>query len=523
MTDQPNIEAPAIADQPDTLTPAATTEEVTVAVVETEAPVAEAPAVAETPAAEAPVAPTPASAASTAPSPRPVPRPGAPRPGAPRPGAVKKAAAPSVPVVPVLDAVEAAEAARWGRVDDESTVWVREAAGERAVGQYPDAEATEALAYFVRKFLELQSQVTLFEARLEATDLSTKEIDSTLAKLTEALAEPNVVGDLDGLRARLEALRAVAAERRAAAEAANRAAKAKALEERTAIVEKAEALVATDPERIHWRQAGDQLRVLLAEWKTAQSSGPRIDRPAEEALWKRFSHARTTFDRNRRHFFAALEESNSAAKAAKEKLILDAEKLSKSTDWGPTAGEFRALMDRWKAAGHAGRADDDKLWARFRAAQDTFFNARSEANEKIDEEYGANLAVKLEILTEVEALLPIKDLNATKAKMRTLQDRWDAVGRVPRANMHDVEARMRAVEQAIRTADEDNWKRSNPETKARVEGASSQLEQAIAALEADLAKAQASGNARKISEVEQALAARKSWLEQIQRSAGELS
>src|SRR5690606_17260675 len=56
--------------------------------------------------------------------------------------------------------------APWGRVDDDGTVYVREATGERAVGQYPDATPEEALAYYERKFAELEGQVSLLEQRL---------------------------------------------------------------------------------------------------------------------------------------------------------------------------------------------------------------------------------------------------------------------------------------------------------------------------------------------------------------------
>jgi hypothetical protein len=424
--------------------------------------------------------------------------------------------------VPVADdSAEAAAAAGFGRVDEEGTVYVREAAGERSVGQFPGASAEEALALYVRRFLDLQAKVALFEARLTATDLAVKEIDQTLARLTEETAEPAAVGDLDGLRARLEGLRAVAAERRAAVEAERAAARQAALATRTQIVERAEKIATTDPARMQWRPAGEQLRALLEEWKDAQRSGPRIDRTSEEALWKRFSHARTTFDRERRHYFAELESRNAGAKAAKEEIVREAERLSTSTDWGPTAGAYRDLMARWKAAGRASRADDDALWARFRAAQDTFFHARDELNAATDREYGANLEVKEALLVEAEAIDPAQGLGQAKAALRSIQDRWEAAGKVPRGDIQRVEGRLRAVEAKVRDADQAEWRRTNPETRARAEGALAQLENAIAQLEADLAQAQAGGDARKVAEAQAALDARRSWLEQVQRAAEE--
>ncbi|WP_421741401.1 DUF349 domain-containing protein [Cellulomonas sp.] len=457
-------------------------------------------------------APTP-SAVRPVPRPRPVPHP----PTHPTPAAA--AAAPAAPVPPPQDAAEAAHAATFGSVDEEGNVSVREAAGERVVGQYPGATTEEALALYVRRFLDLQAKVTLFEARLAATDLSVKEIDQTLARLTEEVAEPAAVGDLDGLRARLDALRATAAERRAVAEAERAAAREAAVVARTEIVEQAEKIASTDPSRIQWRPAGEQLRLLLDQWKEAQRSGPRLDRPTEESLWKRFSHARTTFDRERRHFFAELETRNASAKQVKEGLVADAERLQSSTDWGATAGVFRDLMAQWKAAGRASRADDDALWARFRAAQDAFFAARDAQSAATDEEFRANLEVKEALLAEAEALVPVTDLAAAKAALHKIQDRWEAAGKVPRADVQRIEARLRAVETVVRDTDQAQWRRTNPETRARAEGAAAQLEQAIAGLEADLDRAKAAGDARKIADAQAALDARRAWLEQVQRAA----
>lgn len=467
-------------------------------------------------------APDPAASPTPRPSPgpRPVPRP--PAGAVPRPPAVPHApqAPAAVPAPPVDDSAEVAAASAFGSVDAEGNVSVRESGGERVVGQVPGAASEqEALSLYVRRFLDLQAKVTVFEARLTATDLSVKEIDQTLARLTDELREPAAVGDLDGLRARLEQVRGTAAERRAAAEAERTAARAAAVEARTSIVEQAEKIASQDPARMQWRPAGEQLRGLLEQWKDAQRTGPRLDRPTEEALWKRFSHARTTFDRERRHYFAELETRNQSAKAAKEALVAEAEQLATSTDWGATSAAFRDLMARWKAAGRASRADDDALWARFRSAQDAFFSARDERNAATDAEFQANLEVKLGILQEAETLVPVRDLAAAKQALRSIQDRWEAAGKVPRADVQRVEGRLRAVEQAVRDAEQAQWSRTNPETRARAEGAAAQLEAAIAALEADLDAATRAGDKRKIADAQAALDARRAWLEQVQRAA----
>ena len=425
--------------------------------------------------------------------------------------------APPAPSEPEVDPQEAMDAAKWGRVDGEGRVYVQDGGSEREVGQFPDAPIAEAMAFYVRRFLDLKATVDLFATRLP--QLSVHEIDTTLKSIDESLKAPAAVGDLDGLRARFAALRGVAAERRQAVAAERAAAKEQALKDRTAIVERAEAISAQDPSRTQWKNSGAELRELLELWKAAQRRGPRLDRSTEDGLWKRFSHARTTFDRHRRQFFSELDAKQSQVKAAKEALIRRAEELQHSTDWAGTSAKYRALMDEWKKAGRASRKEDDALWARFRAAQQVFFDARRAKDEATDAEFAENLRVKESLLAKAEALLPIKNVKAAKKALRPIQDAWEEAGRVPRGAVRRIEARMRAVEDAIREAENAEWRRTDPETKARAEGLAGQLEESIAELEKDLESARAAGNTKKVTEAEAALTARRAWLEQVRLSS----
>ena len=443
-------------------------------------------------------------------------QPGAPQP-AEQPGTAPAPAKAPAPAESTIDPEEAMDAAKWGRVDGEGRVYVQDGGTEREVGQFPDVPIAEAMAFYVRRFLDLKATVDLFAMCLP--QLSIREIDSTVKSLGESLAAPAAVGDLDGLRARFEALRTVAAERRAAINAERAAAKEQALKDRTAIVERAEAIAAQDPDRTQWKSSGAELRELLEQWKGAQRRGPRLDRPTEDGLWKRFSHARTTFDRHRRQFFSELDAKQAQVKAAKEALIKRAQEMSSSTDWAGTSAKYRALMEEWKKAGRASRKEDDALWARFRAAQQVFFDARRAKDEAVDAEFAENLKVKEALLAKAEALLPVKNVKAAKRALRPIQDAWEEAGRVPRNAVRRLEGRMRAVEDAIREAENAEWRRTDPETKARAEGLAGQLEDSIAELESDLAAARAAGDAKKIAEAEAALTARRAWLEQVRRSA----
>lgn len=410
----------------------------------------------------------------------------------------------------------------WGRADDDGTVWVRTTDGERAVGQYPGASAEDALAYFRRKFEDLEAQVSLLDQRLKAGQVSPADAEGTIRRLEPAIRDANAVGDLAGLLARLHALAPLAAQARAAAQAARQEARAAAATQRMALVEEAEVLADPDPARIPWKTSGDRLRELFEQWRTLQRDS-RLDKTTEDELWKRFSHARTTFDRKRRHHFGALDEQRNQARADKEALVAEAQALATSTEWGPTSGAFRDLMARWKLAGRALKRDDDQLWARFRAAQDSFFAARDAANSVQNDELKANLDVKDALLAAAERLLPVKDAAAARSSLRDLQARWDAAGKVPRADVSRLENGLRRVEQAVHDAEQDRWRRSNPTARARAADLVSQLESTIASLEADLERARAAGKDRAVREAEQALSARREWLAQARSSLHEFT
>ncbi len=401
----------------------------------------------------------------------------------------------------------------FGRLDEQGNVFVIDNGTERLIGGFPDGAPEDPFALYTRRYADLEATIKLFEDRLP--QLSPKDIDSTLATLRTAVAEPAAIGDLPALRTRVDALAVSAEQRKEQARAERQAAKSRALEERTALIERVEELVAQDPERTHWKQSGQALRDLLEEWKAQQRRGPRLDKAAEDELWKRFSSARTVFDRHRRQFFSALDQRQAEAHSIKEELIQEAESLQNSTEWGPTSGAYRDLMDRWKSAPRASRKEDDALWARFRAAQQVFFDARRAKDEATDSEYEENLVAKEELLTEAEALLPVTDLAATKAKLRSIEDRWDEIGRVPSSDLSKVERRMRAVEDAVRGAEEQEWKRSNPETRARAAGMVGQLEDQVASLEEQLSQAEASGDAGRTIDLRDALTTKKAWLDQI--------
>ena len=397
----------------------------------------------------------------------------------------------------------------FARIGEDGAVYVKDGDEERVIGGFPEGIPTSPYALYERRYADLEATIKLFEDRLSS--LSPRDIDQTLATLREQVASPNVVGDIPAVEKAAEERKEIAREER-------KAAKAQALADRTAVVERAESIVAQDPAKTHWKQSGQTLRDLLEEWKTLQRRGPRLEKAVEDELWKRFSTARTQFDRHRRQFFSQLDLAQSEAKRIKEALIAEAEALSSSVDWSRTSGAYRELMNRWKAAPRASRKEDDALWARFRAAQQVFFDARRAKDEATDAEYRENLVAKEAILVDAEAILPVTDIDRAKAQLRQIQDRWEEVGRVPSSDLHRIEGRLRAVEAAVREAEEKEWRRTNPETRARAAGMVGQLEEQIAQLERSLADAEAKGDTKAAASVRETLETKRAWLAQISSS-----
>ena len=404
------------------------------------------------------------------------------------------------------------EATTWGRVDESGTVYVRYEDSERVVGEYPDATPDEALAYFARKYADLEGQVKIAEQRI-GTGASANDVARSVEHLRGQIAEARVVGDVKSLEDRVAALTEQVGSLTAEQAQQAQAALDEALAYRAALVDEAEALAAVDPARAQWKQVTAQLDDVFARWQQHQHDGPRIPKNEANELWKRFRTARSTVDQHRRAFYSELDTQHRDARARKQELVQQAEALApRGSDAIPA---YRQLLDEWKGAGRAGKRHDDALWARFKAAGDVLFEQRHAEASAESDEYSGNLEAKLALLTEAEPILQMQDRAAARKALTDVQRRWDEVGRVPRGDVRRIEDRIRAVEDHVRKLEDQHWKASDPERKARQTGLASQLEDAIGKLESELAEAQASGDARKIKDAQEALDARKIWLDAL--------
>jgi len=395
----------------------------------------------------------------------------------------------------------------FGRVDQDGTVYVKTSEGERVVGSWQAGTPEEGLAHFARRFADIVTEVDLIEARLGSGAAEPGQSMSSLRRIRASLPEAHVVGDLDGLGSRLDKLMGVAEAKVGEARAAREVARGAALASKTGLVEEAEQIGSTSTQ---WKAAGDRLREILDEWKTIKG----IDKKTDGELWKRYSAARDAFPRRRGTHFASLDQQRKQAVGRKEELVIEAEGLAGSTEWNATANRLKELMAEWKTAPRAAKDVEQKLWERFRAAQDGFFAHRSEVFSARDAEQKVSVDRRQTLLTEAEAIDVDADPRAAQARLREIQGQWHDSGRVAREVAGGLDRRLKAVDDKVRAAMESAWRRTTPDSNPLLV----QMREQVAEAEARLARAEAAGDAKRVKEAQQALAGKRRFLELAEHS-----
>jgi hypothetical protein len=403
-----------------------------------------------------------------------------------------------------------------GRVDEENNVYVFDNGSERKVGQYPGVSMQEALAYFERKFSELEANVRILEQRVKSK-ADAASISKAAQKLAADLAEPAAVGNIQELRDRVAIITPSIEQMKKDKSEASEKAALQVLATRRDIAAKAQELAEKDPKKTQWKAASAQMNELFEKWQQSQKDAPRISRKDSEPIWKTFSQARTKFEANKRAFFSALSAESKNVRAKKTALVTQAEALvAKGAD---SASEYRKLLDQWKLSGRSQGAQDDQLWERFKAAGDSIYAVRKEVIAKESVEFKANYEAKLLIIAEAEKLDPIANLAEAKKQLLLIQNRYEKAGKVPKDKIRETDDRMRAVEKKIKDAEQENWRKSDPAAIERTNGVLSQLEQSIAKLELELKDAEAANDSSKIQKAKEAIEARKSWLTVVKQNA----
>lgn len=397
----------------------------------------------------------------------------------------------------------------YSRVDENGNFYVLDAGTERLIGSQPAMTLEAALAFYVKKFDDLEASVRLLEQRVKAK-ADVKSIQKSAQKLIGELESPAAIGDLQSLRDRVSTVSSSLTGLLEEAAAKQAVLSAEALVAREAIVVAAEALAAKDPQKVNYKTGSAKMLELFTTWQGLQKSSAKVSKSKADELWQRFSKARNTFDSNKRQFFSAQDTLVKASKNAKSDLVAKAEALVEKGAEATSA--YKDLLTAWKALPKTKTKADDSLWAKFKAAGDAIYAAKSEKIAADDIAFKANLDVKLALLEEAEKIDPSKDLAAAKTTMQSIQSRWEKAGKVPRDSIKKIEDRLKAVESKIKSVEADLWRKSDPATVDRTNSVRTQLEASIAKLEADLEKAKTGGDAKKIADANDALETKKAWL-----------
>lgn len=389
-------------------------------------------------------------------NPRPVPKPG-PKPGA-KPGL--KGVQPGGVSIPKNDP------AKFGRVDADGVAWLKTADGERQIGEFKAGTPEEGLKHFGARYDDLSTEVQMLEARLKSHPEQAQTIRHDAKILQDSLSTAAVIGDIAALDARLEKIsqRTQTAEKQVAEAKQER--RDSALAQKEELLGEVEGIAAADPSTLNWKRSGERIRAIVEHWRSIKG----VERSTDDELWKRFSKARSEFNRKRQAHFDELDRNRERARLKKEELIEQAEALQDSTEWGPTSAKYRDLMSQWKAAGRAPRNVDDQLWERFRKAQDVFFAARKADSAERDKEFEANADAKQTLIDEYSPKVDPQAHGVDKARkvLHELQEKWEQIGFVPRGRVREFEDKIKAIEARVEEAADAEWRRTDPEAQARV-------------------------------------------------------
>lgn len=397
-------------------------------------------------------------------------------------------------------------------VDENNNVYLIDGGEKKLVGQYPNVSPEEALAYFQRKYDDLEAQVRILEQRLKASNATPAAVEENLVAVEKELVEPKFVGDIENLRSRISQLKPALEKLREEHKKKTEEAIAKALVEKEKIASKAEQIANRDPSKTIWKNASKEMQDLFEKWQALQKSGPRVPKAQADPIWKRFSKSRAKFEAEKRAFFAELDKRVKEAKKVKSDIVQQAESLS--SKGAQAADEFKKLQEQWKKLARIGKGEE-ALWERFKAAGDAIFEQKKAEDAKLREQEMENYAKKLELVEKAEKI-SLDDLKSAREQLAKINQEWSKLGRVPRDKVKELDSRMGKIETSIKQKEEEEWRRTDPESQHRSNSLIEQLEKAIADIEAEIKSA---SDDKKKQELAKNLEARKSWLEAAKQAA----
>lgn len=394
----------------------------------------------------------------------------------------------------------------FGRVENDGTVLVKMPDGsEKQVGQWAAGDPNDGLAFYIRKYHEIENELSLALQRLKEGKGNADAVFKLIERVKTSLETPNFVGDLNILSSKIGELQVLAAVKKAEFSAAKAIAKEKAMEKRKQLVEEAEKLINSK----QWKVTTQRFKEIVEEWKKL----PHGAKSEEQALWKRFSAARSAFDKTRRQYFSTLESGRKEASKIKSEIVSQAKAIADSKEWNDTANKFRNLMAKWKSAPILERKEEQKLWKEFKLAQDVFFAARTAALSVLDEEHSKNLEAKKVLAEKAEKILPITDIKSARQALKPIQEEWSKIGHVSRKDKDKIEARLKSVEEAIRNAEKNELNRTDPAKSARAQSTMELIEAKLIKTEKERESAISSGDTKKAEKLALTIESQKMLLE----------
>ncbi len=213
-------------------------------------------------------------------------------------------------------------------------------------------------------------------------------------------------------------------------------------EQKAALCEQAEALV-LEPSVI---EAFHKLQKLHDAWR---ETGP-VANEFKETLWERFKAASSRINKQHQEHFEALKAEQVKNLELKTELCAAAEELNAQPsttrkEWNKASERLLEIQKTWKTIGFAPKKDNNRIYERFRAACDKFFEAKRAFYAGVKTEMEHNLQLKVELCEQAEALSESEDWKATTEELIALQARWKEIGAVSRRHSDVVWKRFRVA------------------------------------------------------------------------------
>ncbi|MDR1862127.1 MAG: DUF349 domain-containing protein [Candidatus Ancillula sp.] len=310
-----------------------------------------------------------------------------------------------------------AEAMKFGRVDEDGNVYVvieGATPAEVRVGQYSNGEIDPEMKFYIRRFIDQVDKMLLFAKRLDfAKDITSAEIDQSLAGFNEFLEKPSAVGNYSALREYVTELTELSQRRKETNTVMRKELIESTFTKLNEIIAKVEAYLSVEVPKNHFRDSQALLDDTFTKWKETKGRVP-LPKKESDALWERFVSVREEIYKKRKEFYDSRKQKESEVKSRKDAIIKEAESKKDTMNFDEGKKAFAQFMKDWKAAGSGRRSTDDEQWAKFNALRDYFYNRIPEDSKPQRQErakWDNNLS---ELKTEISGL---DALQALKKKL----------------------------------------------------------------------------------------------------------